>query len=280
VDSERTLLIALGGSMELTGHSDQSRRQRLPQRLDGLVPERLLAALRSCEKVEVLARPPLHGRAGLLPPDMAWSYLTRTTAPRRPTQAGSAVHLVVSVAEVEPPKGLALKRLNTWTPSFGQEEQPLMLSGDRATPSRVLSAMRTATEIDLVAHGVINADADASYLLLAPEQDGQELGALEVAAASLEGAPFVVLAACHGAHTMYSLDVPFSLPAAFIQAGARGVLAATEEIPDLDAGRFFNAIREHIRSGMPPALALRHERMRWLQSDRKASWIESVLLFE
>jgi Tfp pilus assembly protein PilF len=280
VDSERTLLLALGGSGELTGHYDQTRRQRLSQRLDGLVPERLLAALRGCEQVEVLARPPLHGRAGLLPPDMAWSYLTHTTAPRKPPQAGSALHLVVSVSDVELPKELGLKRLNTWSPSIGQGEQPVMLSGASATPSRVLAAMRTATEIDLVAHGIINADADASYLLLAPESDGQELGALEVSAAPLEGAPFVVLAACHAAHTTYSLDVPFSLPAAFIQAGARGVLAATEEIPDLEAGRFFNAIREHIRSGLPPALALRQERMQWIQAGRGAPWIESVLLFE
>jgi CHAT domain-containing protein len=132
-----------------------------------------------------------------------------------------------------------------------------------------------------VAHGIVNADADASYLLLAPGQDGQEqLGATEVSATPLEGAPFVVLAACHAAHTTYSLDVPFSLPAAFIQAGARGVLAATEEIPDQEAGRFFNAIRENIRSGMAPALALRQERVRWIQVGQGASWIESVLLFE
>jgi hypothetical protein len=279
VDSERTLLIALGDSMQLTGHSDQTRRQPLPPRLDGLVPAPLVAALRGCEQVEVLARPPLHGRAGLLPPDMAWSYLTRTAAPRKPPQAGGAVHLVIS--DVEPPKELALKRLTSWRPSIGRDEQPLMLSGASATPSRVLGAMRTATEIDLVAHGIVNADADASYLLLAPGQDGQEqLGATEVSATPLEGAPFVVLAACHAAHTTYSLDVPFSLPAAFIQAGARGVLAATEEIPDQEADRFFNAIRENIRSGMAPALALRQERVRWIQVGQGASWIESVLLFE
>ena len=96
---------------------DQARRQPLSPRLDGLVPEPLLAALRGCEQVEVLARPPLHGRAGLLPPELAWSYLTRLGAPRTPPQVGPAVHLVVS--DVELPPKLSLKRLNTWTPSFG-----------------------------------------------------------------------------------------------------------------------------------------------------------------
>ena len=90
----------------------------------------------------------------------------------------------------------------------------------------------------------------------------------------------MVLAACHAAHTTYSLDAPFSLPAAFIQAGARGVLAATVEIPDMEAALFFNAIREHLRAGMTPALALRNERLRWQQEGRGASWVDSVLLFE
>jgi hypothetical protein len=236
-----------------------------------------VAVLRSCEQVAVLARPPLHGRVGLLPPELAWSYLTGSSAPRAP-RPGPAVHLVVS--EVELPSGVDLKRLNDWTPSFGPEEQRALLSGVEATPSRVIEAMKDATEIDLVAHGTLNDYSDASYLMLAPEPDGSELGASAVRRASLQGAPFVVLAACHAAHATYSVDDPISLPAAFIEAGARGVLAATVEIPDLEAQAFFNAVRERMRSGTAPALALRDERMRWLNEGRGASWLDSVLLFE
>ncbi|QSQ19908.1 CHAT domain-containing protein [Pyxidicoccus parkwayensis] len=278
-DSERTLLLVLSPSGELLGRFDESRRQPLPPRLEGLVPENLLAALRECSRVEVLARPPLHGRAGLLPPGMAWSYLTRT-APPAVQRTGPAVHLVVSGVALPP--GSTLKRLNTWTPSFGPDEQPITLSEMEATPSRVLDAMRDATEIDLVAHGVINGTSDSSYLMLAPgpEDPEPELSVPQVRHASLRGAPFVVLAACHAAHTTYSLDTPFSLPAAFIDAGARGVLAATVEIPDLEAAAFFNAVRERIRSGAPPALALRDERMKWREQQRGASWLDNVLLFE
>lgn len=276
-DSERTLLLALSPSGELVGHFDESRRQPLPERLDGVVPEKLLSVLRPCPRVEVLARPPLHGRAGLLPPQLAWSYLTRNGPPAAP-RVGPAVHLVVS--DVELPPGSTLKRLNAWTPGFGPEERRVTLTGTEATPARVVAAMQDATEIDLVAHGVVDGASNTSYLLLSSGQGEPELSVPHVRKAALRGAPFVVLAACHAAHTAYMLDAPFSLPASFIEAGARGVLAATVEIPDLEAAPFFNAVRERMRAGAAPALALRDERMRWKAEGRGASWLDDVLLFE
>jgi hypothetical protein len=277
VDSERLLLLARGADEGLVGSYDDTRRKPLPRQLHGVVPEQLLRALQPCERVDVLARPPLHGRVGLLPSNMAWSYLTRSLPPRAP-RPGPAVHLVVS--EVKLPPETELKLLNKWNPSFGPDEQRRLLSGAEATPSRVLEAMKDATEIDLVAHGTLNDFSDAAYLMLAAEQGGSRLGVSAVRKASLLGAPFVVLAACHAAHASYSVDDPLSLPAAFIEAGARGVLAATVQIPDLEAQAFFNAVRERMRSGTAPALALRDERMRWLGEGRGKAWLDSVLLFE
>jgi tetratricopeptide (TPR) repeat protein len=277
VDSERTLLLVRDASGALVGRYEDTRREPLPMRLEGLVPEALVEPLRGCPKVQVLARPPLHGRAGLLPPELAWSYLTRT-APLRAPRTGPKVHLVVS--EVDLPPGSSLPRLNPWTPSFGPEEKPVLLTGTRATPSTVLDAMRDATEIDLVTHGIINDRSNASYLLLASGPEGSELGVPLVRKDSLRGAPFVVLAACHAAHTSYALHEPLSLPAAFIEAGARGVLAATERIPDQEAEAFFNAIRERMRAGADPAHALRDERMKWLREGRSAEGLDSILLFE
>jgi hypothetical protein len=279
---ERSLFLVRGGDGVLAGHYQGKRQQPLPQRLDGEVPPELLARLATCEQVEVLARPPLHGRVGLLPSKMAWSYLTRTSERRAPPQV-PAIHLVVS--DVEMPPDVPLKRLNAWKARFGPQEQPVTLSGAEAMPSRVLESMKNATEIDLVAHGILSDFSDASYLLLAPERGGSrpgspELGISEVRAASLKGAPFVVLAACHAAHATYSVDEPLSLPAAFIEAGARGVLAATVEIPDLEAEDFFNAVRERMRLGTAPALALRDERLRWLSKGWGKTWLDSVLLFE
>jgi uncharacterized protein YjiS (DUF1127 family) len=287
-DSERTLLIIRGATGELVGHHDETRRTPLPEQLDGLVPEALLAPLRTCPVVEVLARPPLHGRPGLLPPELAWSYLTRTSA-LQPRPVGPAIHLVVH--DIELPPGSPFEALNPWQPAFGPEERSLRLSGAEATPERVLARMEHATEIDVVAHGVVGSSspnepgalsdsANASYLQLAPGQEGSELKVAQVRAASLKGAPFVVLAACHAANTAYSLYEPLSLPAAFISAGARGVLAATTQIPDLEAMAFFNAVRERMRAGTPPAIALRDERVQWLKEDKGKPWLNSVLLFE
>ncbi|NTX33994.1 MULTISPECIES: CHAT domain-containing protein [unclassified Myxococcus] len=276
-DSERTLLIVRGEDGKLLSSHDETRREPLPERLDGLVPEELLAALRPCERVEVFARPPLHGRAGLLPLSMAWSYLTRTSTPRVP-RTGPSVHLIVS--DVEVPPGADVLPLPHWVPSFGPDEQHIMRSGADATPSRVRSAMRDATEIDLVTHGFIYERADASYLLLSPERGARELTVPQVRETRLRGAPFVVLSSCHAAHTSYALHEPLSLPAAFIHAGARGVLAATARIPGHEANVFFNQVRDRMRMGVPPAVALRDVRAQWLGKDAKQEWLASVLLFE
>jgi tetratricopeptide (TPR) repeat protein len=277
VDSERTLLIARSADGKLLGRHDETRRTPLPERLDELVPNELLAALQPCERVEVLARPPLHGRAGLLPLTMAWSYLTRTTAPHL-LRPGPAVHLVVS--DIELPPGLNLDVLPSWVPSVGSNARRTMRSGADATPSRVLSAMKDATEIDLVAHGFISERSDESYLLLSPERGVRRLTVPQVRSAELRGSPFVVLAACHAAHTSYALHEPLSLPAALIQAGARGVLAATEDIPAQEANTFFNQVRDRMREGVLPANALRDVRAQWLEADPKKAWLASVLLFE
>jgi hypothetical protein len=276
-DSERFLFMVRGSDGKLAGHYDDSWRKALPQNLEGLVPEALVAALRPCEQVEVLARPPLHSGVALLPPEMAWSYLTRSSPPRA-RRPGPAVHLVVS--EVDLPPEANLEPLNAWSASFGPEEQRKELSGAQATPSRVLEAMKDATEIDLVTHGILDAYVDSSYLVMAPGQEGWELSEAEVRGAALQGAPFVVLAACHAAHSTSSVDAPLSLPAAFIEAGARGVLAATVQIPDQEAQDFFNAVRERMRSGTAPAQALRDERMKWQQEKKGGDWLHSVLLFE
>jgi CHAT domain-containing protein len=89
----------------------------------------------------------------------------------------------------------------------------------------------------------------------------------------------VVLAACHAAHAFPSLHEPAGLPSAFLEAGARAVIAVTVEIPDLEAARFFDAVRERIRAGVAPAAALRDVRMS-TQVTSKDDWRRGVLIFE
>ncbi|WP_224361543.1 CHAT domain-containing protein [Hyalangium versicolor] len=274
VDDERTLLLARGQDGQLRGHYDASRTQPL-ESVEGLIPEEMLRPLRACERVVVVARPPLHGRAGLLPPEIAWSYFLPHPSPTAPT-ALPPRRLVV--ADVEPPPALSLAPLGVWgAPPPGG----ILLSGAAATPSHVIEAMTRATEVEIHAHGLINPDvSDASLLVLAPESDGRyALTAGEVRARHLEGAPLVILAACRAAYTGPAPHEPFSLPVAFLEAGARAVLAATVDVPDAQAARFFEAVRARIQSGQPVALALRDERVEWLKRGG-SEWVRAVLAFE
>lgn len=277
VQHERTVAVALGPTGTVRGHYAPGRTAPLGQDASGLVPAPLQDALRGCARVEVLAPPPVHGLPGLLPLDIAWSYrmgpaATEGLAPRKGT------HLVVS--GVDTPVALGLPRLPPMPPTVADPLR-VTLEGARATPSRVLEAMGSATEVELHAHGVFSPElSDASLLMLAPERDGRYvLTASQVRARRLSGAPLVFLAACSAARTAPFPHESFSLPAAFLDAGARAVLAATVDIPD-SAGRFFNAVRERIRAGAPPAVALRDERLRWLEAAPGDRWVHDVLLFE
>jgi hypothetical protein len=98
--------------------------------------------------------------------------------------------------------------------------------------------------------------------------------------ARLSRAPVVLLATCSAAKTAPYLHEPFSLPVAFIEAGASVVLASTTDIPDT-AGGFFEEVRELIRGRARPSAALRDVRARWLKEHPgDAWWLAHVLMFE
>ncbi|QSQ22863.1 CHAT domain-containing protein [Pyxidicoccus parkwayensis] len=276
VDEERTLIVALGPDGQMRGHYDASRAAPLGEDVRGLIPEAMVAPLRACEQVHVVARPPLHGRAGLLPADVAWSYyFLRPTLP--PPTFGPVRRLVV--ADVTAPAALGLPSLNAW--DGAPQEGTTLLSGTDATPSRMLEAMESATEVEVHAHGLVNPNlSEASLLVLSPEEKGRyALTAGEVQVRRLREHPLVILAACKAAHGAPWMHERFSLPVAFIEAGARTVLAATVDVPDAEAGPFFNAVRERIRRGVNAAVALRDVRMEWLKRDPE-SWVRAVLVFD
>lgn len=278
VEQERTLVVARGSGGELLGHYDASRRAPLGEDVSGLVPEALRRALGGCEHVDVLARPPVHGHTGLLPRGMAWSYRVGRSRPMaRPVESGR--HLVVTDVAIS--RSLQLPRLPPLEPPRVPDPARVTLTGIQATPSRVLAEMAGASEIEIHSHGLISPEvSDASLIVLAPEVDGRyALTASQIREQRLANAPLVLLATCRAAKTAPFPHEPFSLPVAFIEAGARAVLASTADIPDT-AGRFFDAVRERIRAGARPSVALRDERQRWLEAHPDAAWVNHVLLFE
>jgi len=280
VDYERSVVALRDAQGALQGHFDASRDLPLGRDATGLVPSSLQSALRGCEQVDVLALPPVQGLRGLLPADLAWSY--RVGRPEGTPAAGAregAPHLVVT--GVEAPAALGLPRLPPLAPPATPDPQRLELTGMQATPTRVLAAMAQASEVEIHAHGAFSPEmSDASLVVLSPESDGRyALSAAQVRALKLEHAPLVLLATCSAARAMPFLHESFSLPVAFIEAGASSVLASTVEIPD-SAGRFFEAVRERIRAGAPAAVALRDERRIWLATHPASEWVHGILLFE
>jgi hypothetical protein len=229
--------------------------------------------------VDVLARPPVQGRAGLLPSELAWSY--RVGPPSTP-QAPQAVERRLVVTDVRAPASLRLPALRAWSAPGPEDARLTVLRGAAATPVRVLEAMRDATEVQVHAHGIIDPGvADASVLVLSPTSDTGRFALTtgDLRGQRLRGRPVVVLAACYAAHTSAYIHENFGLPMAFIESGARAVLAATQEIPDAEAAAFFDPVLARIRSGASAAEALRDERQSWLRH-RGSTWVQQVLLFE
>jgi cellulose synthase operon protein C len=236
-----------------------------------LVPADLRASLQSCATISVLARPPIEGAPDLLPPELAWGYGIATAAPSTTDGTRLVVH------DVEPPVWLGLPRLAQRKPPSGS----ISLAGAAATPTRVLAAMADASTIEIDAHGLVNAAvADASHLVLSPESDGRyALDVRAVRGARLRRSPVVVLAACHAATSAPFLHESWALPAAFVSAGARAVIASTDEIPDAEAAAFFDDVLERSRA-VAPAQALRDARIAWKSSHPQASWLDRLVVFQ
>jgi hypothetical protein len=278
VDAERVLVVTRDRAGKIEQRFDP--KGHLAPQLDeaALVPEPLVHALSACERIDVLALPPVFGLPKLLPPDLAWSYRGRSSPPETPLSPSPHV---VTVADTLPPRELDLAPLQalTLTPIPGASH--VDLRGAEATPARALGAFAGADVVEIHAHGFIDLKrSDASLIALSPQADGRfALSAREVADLTLPRAPLVVLAACRAAYAAPYRHEPWGLPHAFLLAGARAVLASPELISDAEAGGFFRAVEQRILAGTDPAIALRDERARQLARD-PSSWTRAVLLFD
>jgi hypothetical protein len=233
------------------------------------LPPGLGGAVAGCDRVVVLARPPFHGMPRLLPDDIAWSYLS---ARKRPVGPTGSRHVVVT--DVEPPKSLELPRLASWSNSSTD-----VIAGPSATPQRVLAAIGDAGEATIHAHGLVD-QIESSYLALSPDASGRyALTTLDVRAASFTTSPLVILAACRASKAAPTLTQPWSLPSAFVFAGARAVIASTSPIPDADAALFFDDLTARVRSGQPASVALRDSRKSWLKQGR-GDWVRDLIVFD
>jgi hypothetical protein len=195
-----------------------------------------------------------------------------TTAPRP---------VVLTVADTHPPADLQLPKLPS--PPRGPRAvvvDHVVLTGDEATPARVTRELAASDLVEFHAHGFVDLGiSDVSLIALSPDADSTfALTARTIASLKLPRAPFITLGTCHAAYTAPYLHEPWSLPYAFLLAGARGVLAPATDIPDRDAGEFFRVVGDQILRGRDPAIVLREQREQ--HRSGAAAWVDNVVLFD
>jgi hypothetical protein len=257
---------------------------------DTIIPPTLAATLTGCDAIAVVARPPLHGRPELLPAALPWSFLgagapaaehassaTRAVAPAAPPGAPAAAPgRRVIVADARPPASLGLPSLAPIAPGPGDDA--VLIAGAAATPSRVRAELGSAGYVEIDAHGIVDA-RDAAFLALSPDADGHfALTAAEVGALHLAGAPIVVLGACRSAKQARYEAFRWSLPDAFLTAGARAVVASATAIPDDQGAALFAELRARIARGEPVARAVAELRVDRIA--RAQSWAAGLIVFE
>jgi hypothetical protein len=269
IEDHQRAIVTRDAAGKTTVHFDEARTTAAIDPT-GLVPAEIVSTLASCPVVDVIARPPVQGMSRLLGDAIAWRYLARRASPLAPPSERSLV-----IGDVEPPPALELPRLATWS-TAGE-----LLAGPAATPSRVLAAIGTAGEVTIHAHGAVDvALPDASFLALSPDADGRfALTTGDVRKSKFATSPLIILAACRASSAALVWHDTWSLPAAFVLAGARAVIASTAPIPDIEASAFFDAIRSKVRAGASVAIALRDVRRQWL-GDRRGDWVRDVIVFE
>jgi cellulose synthase operon protein C len=234
------------------------------------VPADLAAELRGCSEIAVVARQPLHGRADLLPVELPWWFAG--DVPSAAPVAGA--RRALEVADARPPDP-SLARLVSGPRSIPFDAT---LTGADATPKRVLAELADATYAELHVHGLATANnADAAYLALSPDAEGAfALRADAVRATRLRRAPLVVLAACRASTTAPYLRQRWSLPDAFLAAGASGVIAVDVPLSDASARRVFDELHRRVDAGEPVARAVAAIRA---SAGADVAWARRLMVF-
>lgn len=159
------------------------------------------------------------------------------------------------------------------------------VSGLEMGSREFLAAAGDVSSVHFAGHAKTDVDHPSRSALLFESADGtvDELTASEIAAQRLPSRPLVVLAACStGRGKLRRNEGIQSLAAAFLQAGARGVVATLWDVDDARSAKLFRSFHQQLRKGARPADALRSAQRALLHSadprDRSPSvWASAVV---
>jgi cellulose synthase operon protein C len=228
--------------------SDLSREQFVPDALQDL--------LQSCPHASVLAPPLLNPHPNLLRRSISWSFVSDQhpdLKPGGPVSNGSLLIDTVQRRTVHP----ILADNGGKTPSLLTSS---MLRGLEVTPIHVLAKLRVASRAFLFAQGMLQEGMSSLALTLDP--NGEQLTAALVRQQTLAGRPVIFLSRVPLVQHLGDLEEPWSLPSAFIEAGASLVITASQGKDNRALSEAFARIAEALDRGETAAQAVAKERLR------------------
>jgi CHAT domain-containing protein len=157
--------------------------------------------------------------------------------------------------------------------------------GTAIGPGEFLASAGSVASVHFAGHAKTDVDHPSQSALLFESVEGpaEELTAAQIAARRLPSAPLVILAACStGRGKLRRNEGIQSLSAAFLQAGARGVVATLWDVDDAQSAKLFRSFHQQLREGARPIDALRSAQRVLLHSsdprDRSPSLWASVVV--
>lgn len=128
-----------------------------------------------------------------------------------------------------------------------------------ATARRLVETLPSHNLLHFAGHGVSAPSSEGGHLVLAPDESGlTQLNDVRIRQLDLTGLELAVLSACSTAEGLPGRNGGvLGLAAAFLDAGARGVVASLGIVDDGSTAPLMSRFHVHLRAGMPAPAALR-----------------------
>ncbi|MBV9497706.1 MAG: CHAT domain-containing protein [Acidobacteria bacterium] len=176
---------------------------------------------------------------------------------------------VLAVAEAQPEGLEPLRYVAAEASSVARNyTRGALRSGKEIAPPEFLERAGAVDLVYFAGHARTDTTRPARSALLfeSGHTEPAALTAFTIGASRLASKPLVVLAACSTARgPIRRNEGTDSLASAFLQAGARGVVATLWDVRDIDGANLFHAFHRHYVTGASPAEALRAAQLELLQ---------------
>ncbi len=210
-----------------------------------------------------------------VPSIIGWDLLRRD--PTRQGKGQKATRAAYAVGLVQAPGEARLDGVETDLANLKEtyrDDLRQVLDAERATAGSAADLFRRSGLLLLATHGYNNADSPLeSYLVLHPEPTNPNghLSGRDIYNKRVES-DVVIMSACYtglGDRSPLPGDDLFGLQRAFLQAGARAVIAGLWDVYDLTAPELLRGCLERLAQGVPAARAMKEAQKAFLDKYRQ-----------